>query len=241
MAKGEFYMMGGQFEKVDGNDVLLSEIAFNFDMANVPAYDKSGNYKKVAPQVQIAFANSEGNTPYYYISDAKKVGTEYVPGWVGASGKAADPTVGAGIGFWFKDGSSTTPAMTISGQVLPDSPWERTIPAVDYFMLVNPFPVSYTLSDATAVLFDEIDASAPAYDKNGNYKKVATQIQVPFADSEGFTTYYYISDAKKVGTSYVPGWVTASGKDAGTVTVPAGRGCWFKPAVANMKVTFYMQ
>ena len=234
-----FYMMGCQFEKTDGADILLSELTFNFDMANVPKYDKSGNYKKVAPNVQIAEVAGEGSNPYYYISDAKKVNGVYVPGWVGATGSAADPAVSAGIGFWFKDPTSDKPSLQAAGQVLPDSPWEKTFSAVTYYMLVNPFPVSYVLSDATAVLFNEIDNSAPKYDKEGNYKKVATQIQVPDAQGEGFTPYYYISDAKKVNGVYVPGWVTTTGKDAGTVMVPAGRGCWFKPAVANMKVSFF--
>ena len=234
-------MMGGQFENTMGEALLLSQINFGINMENIPAYDKGGDYKKSAPQVQIAAADTEGSTPYYFISDAKKVNNVYVPGWVGATGKAADPTIAPGIGYWYRDPSSDTPNFTFAGQVLPDSPWEKTFAAVDYYMLVNPFPVSYTLTDTEQVIFEDIAVDAPSYDKGGDYKKSATQIQVPSATTEGFTTYYYIADAKKVNNVYVPGWVTTTGKDAGTITVPAGRGCWFKPAKTGRKVTFLMK
>ena len=227
MGQGVYYMMGGQFETVAGTDIKLSEITFDFNLDNVPTADRQGTFKTTAPQVQIAFADREGYTPYYFAKTAAKPnGT-----WVNNGGSAADPTIGAGIGFWYRDQSATAPSFTFAGQVVPDSPWEKTFDT-NYRMLVCPFPKAVALSE---IAFDGIAVDAPTADRQGKFKATATQIQIPFADREGFTTYYFAKTAAKPeGT-----WVNNGGSavDATTITIPAGRGCWFKPA-KEMTVTF---
>lgn len=227
MGQGVYYMMGGQFETVAGADLKLSEIAFGFDMTQVPTVDRKGAFKTTAPQVQIAFSDREGYTAYYFAkTTAQPDGT-----WVTGGGAVSDPTIGAGIGFWYRDQSATAPNFTIAGQVVPDSPWEKTFGNV-YRMLVCPFPKDVKLSEIT---FDGIADGIPTVDRKGAFKATATQIQVPFADREGFTTYYFAATtAQPAGT-----WVTGGGAvaDPTTITIPAGRGCWFKPA-KEMTVTF---
>ena len=227
MNQGDYYMMGGQFETVAGADLKLSEITFAFDMTQVPTVDRKGAFKTTAPQVQIAFSDREGYTAYYFAkTTAQPDGT-----WVTGGGAVSDPTIGAGIGFWYRDQSASSPSFTFAGQVVPDSPWEKTFDA-NYRMLVCPFPKAVTLSE---IGFDGLADDIPTVDRKGLFKATATQIQVPFADREGFTTYYFAATtAQPAGT-----WVTAGGAvaDATTITIPAGRGCWFKPA-KEMTVTF---
>lgn len=227
MNQGDYYMMGGQFETTAGADVKLSEIDFGINLENVPTADRQGRFRTTAPQVQIAFADREGYTAYYFA----KTTTALNGTWVTAGGAASDPTIGAGIGFWYRDQSATQPSFTFAGQVVPDSPWEKTFDA-NYRMLVCPFPKAVTLAE---IDFEDIAVDAPAADRQGRFKATATQIQVPFADREGFTTYYFATTTTKPeGT-----WVTAGGAvaNAAEITIPAGRGCWFKPA-KEMTVTF---
>ena len=226
-----FYMMGGQFEKTDGDVLLLSEIVFNADPATAPEVDRKGDYKKTALQVQIAYATSEGNEPYYFAKIAK---TGRI-GWVDKAGQAADPTVDAGIGFWYRDPTTEKPAFTFSGQVIPDSPWEKMFATSTYYMLVNPFQFPYAIDDTTALIISNLDDIVPEVDRKGEYKKTATQIQVPYDGDEGFEDYYYAKIAK---TGRI-GWVDKAGQAVENITVPAGRGCWFRPAKADMKVSFF--
>ena len=229
MGQGVYYMMGGQFETVAGADLKLSEITFGFNLDNVPVVDRNGAFRTTAPQVQIAFADSEGYTAYYYVKTTAAAETGV---WVTAAGRAADPTIGAGIGFWYRDQSATAPNFTFAGQVVPDSPWEKTFDS-HYRMLVCPFPKEIKLSE---IGFEGLVSDAPVVDRNGAFRATATQVQVPFADTEGFTTYYYVkaNASDEVGT-----WVTSAGRaaNAAAITIPAGRGCWFKPA-HDMTVTF---
>ena len=229
MNKGTYYMMGMQFETTTGGSVKLNDIDFG-DMTG-PLYDTGNQFRTTAPQVQLAFADSEGVTAYYFLADGNA--TYDGPGWTDLNGTAANPDVSAALGFWYRNTTSTAPSFTTAGQVVPDSPFEKTFNA-SWRMLVNPFPVETKLSD---IGFDGIAASAPYYDGANAFRNTATAVQIPFADSEGFTTYYYLADGDATYTG--PGWTDLNGTsvDPKTIVIPAGRGCWFKPATA-MTVTF---
>ena len=236
-------MMGGQFENVDGTATKLSEIDFGTGFTG-PEYGDGESYVKTAPQIQTAFVNREGTSKYYFLSDGKIINEdagEYAPGWVDADGNEADPEVSLGLGFWYKDAYNQSRQFTFKGNVLEDAVWEKTF-NVTFRMLVSPYPKAVKLSEIT---FVGIDANATEYGDGAAFVKTATQIQIPFANREGFTKYYYLSDGKIINEDageYAPGWVDADGNevDPTTVTIPAGRGCWFRPRVGsgNMTVQF---
>ena len=236
-----YYMMGAQFENTSGGDLHLEDIDFGDLAATAPCYDSDSEYMKTAVQVQIANTDREGSLTYYFLSDGnwddeKGEGT---PGWVDTDGIYANPTVAAGIGYWFRDALTGSPKVQTAGQVVPDSPWEKEFDT-HYRFLVNPFPVAW---DLESVDWGEIEKNAPSYDSDGAFMNTATQIQVPNADREGFSTYYFLADGnwddeKGEGT---PGWVDTDGIYANP-TVPMGRGCWFRPAPAGegLTVNFYI-
>ena len=237
----DYYMMGAQFENTSGGDLHLEDIDFGDLAATAPSYDSYGEYKKTAVQVQIAEADREGALTYYFLADGnwddeKGEGT---PAWVDEDGFYANPTVAAGIGYWYRDALSEVRKVQTAGQVVTDSPWEKSFDA-NYRFLVNPFPVAWELE---SVDWGEIEKNAPSYDSYGEYKKTATQVQVPEASREGFLTYYFLADGnwddeKGEGT---PAWVDEDGFYANPI-VPIGRGCWFRPAPAGngLTVNFYI-
>ena len=229
MNKGTYYMMGMQFETVTSGAVKLNDIDFG-DMTG-PLYDSGNAFLLTAPQIQLAFPDREGNTAYYYLADGNA--TYDGPGWTDENGNNQNPDVSAALGFWYRNTTSDAPSFTTAGQVVPDSPFEKTFNA-SWRMLVSPFPVDTKLSD---IGFDGIAASAPYYDSANAFHSTATAVQIPFADREGFMTYYYLADGN--ATYDGPGWADENGNNVDTTTlvIPAGRGCWFKPAT-SMTVTF---
>ena len=231
----EYYLMAGQFETTAGEATKVSAIPFDFynNPDRTPDLDQAGNYKKTAPQLQIADAASEITATYWYAKLTKSGVTTY--GWTNG-GKFLDPTIDAGIGFWFRDPLGEAPNFTFSGQVVPDSPWARTFPTSDYYMLANPFPKAYDVCNENDILISCLKETAPELDQAGNYKKIATQIQVPTDKSEITKTYWYVKLTKGGSTTY--GW-TDGGKFLNSLVVPAGRACWFKPAAADTTVQFF--
>ena len=232
---GDFYMMGMQFEKVDGTPVKLSEINFG-DMTG-PYYDDQGDFVRTAPQIQISMADSEGFHPtFYFLADGAPDFTN--PGWTDGLGNPIDDSivVDAGIGFWFRDGAGSS-GFNPAGQVMPDSPFVKPLDT-HFRQLVCPFPKAVTLAD---IDFGEIAKTAPFYDDNGDFVNTATQIQVPLDKSAGtHPTYYFLADGDEDFTN--PGWTDGLGNpiDESTIVLPAGRGCWFK-ANANINVTFTLK
>ena len=237
----DYYMMGAQFENTSGGDLHLEDIDFGDLASTAPYYDSEGDFMKTAVQVQIANANKEGSLAYYFLADGNYdeqsgIGT---PGWVDGNGVYANPIVAAGIGYWFRDALTGSPKVQTAGQVVPDSPWEKSFDT-NYRFLVNPFPVAW---DLESVDWGEIEQNAPYYDSDGEYMNTATQVQVPNANKEGFLTYYFLADGNYDEQSGIgtPGWVDGNGVYANP-TVPFGRGCWFRPAPAGngLTVNFYI-
>ena len=240
MSNEAYYMMGGQFESTTGEALKLSEI--NFDFYNtpdlIPEKDSGNLYQKTCPQLQIANASQTGSTTYYYVKQTNKNTGAVRYGWTVGTGMN-DPTIDAGIGFWYRNPLSDDPAYTFAGQVLPDSPWEKTFTSVAHYMLVNPFPKAWDVCKETDFLIEGLQESAPEKDAANEYQKIAAQIQVPSsATASGFSVYYYVKQTNKNTGAVRYGWTVGTGM-ATTLPVPAGRACWFRPPVANTKVTFF--
>ena len=235
----DYYMMGGQFETVAGQALKLSEIDFDFyntpDL--IPEKDSGNLYQKTCPQLQIANADAAGSLTYYYVKQTNKSTGAVRFGWTVGTGMQ-DPTIDTGIGFWYRNPLSDKPAYTFSGQVLPDSPWEKTFAAVDYYMLVNPFPKAWDICKETDFVIAGLQETAPEKDSANEYQKIAAQIQVPNASSSGLIAYYYVKQTNKSTGAVRFGWTVGTGM-ATTLPVPIGRACWFRPPVANTKVTFF--
>jgi hypothetical protein len=149
------------------------------------------------------------------------------------NGNPKNPDVSAALGFWYRNTTSEAPALSTSGQVIPENLLEKTYNP-SWRMLVNPFPVATKLSD---INFGAILATSPKYDDNKNFRKTATATQIPFADREGFTTYYFLADGDE---NYVdPGWTDLNGNSVkeDQIIIPAGRVAWFKGNV-ELTLTF---
>ena len=214
MAKSTYYMMGAQFETTTGTTLKLADLDFG-DMSGAPYFDEDLNFVSTAPQVQIAFANREGFMPYYYLADGAENMVD--PGWVDGGGNPANPDLIAGIGFWFYNPVGNAPTITTAGAVVGDSSVEKTFDNT-YRVLVNPFPVAAKLSD---IDFGTIATGAPLFDEDLAFVNTAAQIQIPFADREGFMPYYYLADG--AANMVDPGWVDGGGNPADP-EIPVGRG-----------------
>ena len=234
MSQSTYYMMGVQFETAAGASLKLSDLNFG-DLSAAPLFeeffDEDMNIVGTAPQVQVAKENMEGFTPYYFLKDGSET---YGPGWVDGAGNPADPTVVAGIGFWFFNPSSASPVVTTAGGVVGDVSVEKTFDN-SYRVLVSPYPVAVKLSD---IDFDGITAASPLFenffDEDMNIVGTAPQIQIAKSSMEGFTPYYFLQDGSE---TYGPGWVDGAGNPADP-EIPVGRGCWFKSNATTMTVTF---
>ena len=111
MSKGEYYMMGMQFETTTGGSVKLNNIDFG-DMTG-PLYDSGNQFRVTAPQVQLAFPDREGTTTYFYLADGNA--TFDGPGWTDNVGNPVDETkivIPAGRGAWFKGNKALTLTFT---------------------------------------------------------------------------------------------------------------------------------
>lgn len=235
-----FVMMGGQFQTTQGKAVKLSEIDFGTDFQGPLWGGGVGEFSLTAPQVQIAFAEHEGSTAYYYVADAVDLTPDdeeddaWGPGWVNGDEEVVDPEIDIGIGFWFKDSFNVTRVFGNAGQVYGPDLWEKDFNK-SFRMLVNPYPMATKLSDIT---FVDIDKDATYWGAGfGEFSLTATQIQIPFADHEGFSSYYYVADAVDLtpddeeDDAWGPGWVNGDEEvvDPTAIIIPAGRGCWFRP------------
>ena len=111
-------------------------------------------------------------------------------------------------------------------------------------MLVCPFPIDVSLKD---INFINLEKNIPEWDEDGDFKKIATQVQVPFRTHEGFQSFFYVDhgveDPKNPG-EYIAGWVNEDGDtpEDSDLIIPAGRGAWFRPLVGGdpMTVEFYI-
>ena len=107
-----------------------------------------------------------------------------------------------------------------------------------YYMMGSQFETTAGTTLKLADLDFGDMTGAPYFDEDGNFTSTATQIRIPFADREGFTTYYYLADGAE--NMVDPGWVDVVGNPlpaADMPTIPVGRGCWFKPT-GSLTVTF---
>ena len=111
MRQGTYYMMGMQFETTTSGSVKLNEIDFG-DMTG-PLYGDGESFLTTAPQIQLAFPNSEGVTAYYFLADGNE--TFDGPGWTDNGGNPIDEAsivIPAGRGAWFKGNKALTLTFT---------------------------------------------------------------------------------------------------------------------------------
>lgn len=99
-----------------------------------------------------------------------------------------------------------------------------------YYMMGSQFE---TAAGATLKLAD-LDfgdmTGAPYYDDLEAFKRTAPQVQIAYADREGFAPYYFLADGAENLTD--PGWVDATGNPANPDII-AGLGFWFYNPVSQ--------
>ena len=235
---GQFYMVGVQLADVASADETADfNTAFKTDC--VPGEYGDGNdftYGN-APMIQVLQSNGQAYDFYYYISDAYDSSDKPVVGncWADASGYilTSDVAMQLSKGFWFK--SETDGSITAAGQVSALNDFERIVPANQFEIVANPYPVALCLNSPTTAGF------APGEYGDGNdftYGN-APMIQVLQSNGQAYDFYYYISDAYDSSDKPVVGncWADASGYILNGAQVNVGSAFWIKSATSG-KFTF---
>ena len=244
----DYVMMGCQFEGTGDSHIKLSQLNLGADFDGPWYGEGPDEYKVTAPQIQLSFEGREGIANYcYFVHDAIPLddsGENFGPGWLDPDGEPVDPDMILGLGFWYRDTFNKNRFLQNAGQVNGEPVWEKSFNR-DYRMLTPAYPKAVKLSEIT---FVDIDNEATWYgDGPDDFKKTATQLQVPFANREGIQYYlYYLADGIPLddsGENFGPGWVDADGEpvDLDEIIIPAGRGCWFRPSPNYPKTLMTVQ
>ena len=205
-----------QFEGVDGNDVLLSDLVSGGYAA--VAYDDDGAFLDKAPHIMVP--SSSGYNDYLYIN------FEDQDFWFdfNAGGPDEGTPIEVGTGIWFRQ-SGEDCVVTFKGQVVSDSSIPVSAKANTWSLISNPYPMPYAIS---GVNYGGI--VSVAYDDDGAFLESAPHIMAPTAS--GYADFLYINfeDADF--------WFdfNAGGPDEGA-SVPVGSGFWFK-AATDVTITF---
>ena len=232
----QWYLVGVQFADVASS----TEVAdFNSLLSTTCTPGEFGDGSDLtfgnAPMIQVLTADGNGYNFYYYISDADDGNGNYTATeWVDASGfNLTDADVQAlSKGFWFK--SHTSGTLNCAGQVSALSSFERNVPAGQFEIVANPYPVALNLNAPTSTGFTPGEFGDGSDLTFGN----APMIQVLTADGLGYDFYYYISDADDGNGNYTATeWVDASGFNLTGTQVGVGAAFWIKSTTAG-KFTF---
>ncbi len=188
-----------------------------------------------APMIQVLKSNGTGYDFYYYISDADDGNGNYTATeWVDAGGFNLDASAAQALskGFWFK--SHTAGTLNCAGQVSAFSEFERNVPAGQFEIVANPYPVALSLNAPTSSGFTPGEYGDGTDFTMGN----APMIQVLKSNGTGYDFYYYISDADDGAGNYTATeWVDAGGFNLTGTQVGVGQAFWIKSATAG-KFTF---
>ena len=228
----QFYMIGVQLADVAG-DGTSAEFNSFLSTTCVPGTYGDGNDVTMgnAPMIQVLTSDGKGYSYYYYINDADDGSGNYVATeWVDAQGYnlTAEAAQELSKGFWFK--SATAGTLTCAGQVLSVDTFQRTVPAGQFEIVANPYPVALALNTPTTSGF------TPGTYGDGNDVTMnnAPMIQVLSADGKGYAYYYYINDADDGAGNYTATeWVDGQGYNLTGTQVPAGQAFWIKSATAG--------
>jgi len=167
-------------------------------------------------------------TFYYYISDADDGKGGYTAtAWVDSDGfnlTAADVQT-LSKGFWFK--SATDGTLNCAGQVSALSTFTRNVPAGQFEIVANPYPVALNLNAPTTAGFTPGEYGTGNDPTFGN----APMIQVLDANGLTYSFYYYISDADDGKGGYTATeWVDSDGFNITGTQVGVGAAFWIKSA-----------
>ncbi len=232
---GKFYIMGIQFEHVDGSMVIDGLV----DGTSGVDYDDAGAWMNTASQIQVPSAL--GYDIYYYLNDGwYDNGTpdgDFKAGWCDARGEIVTTAeFTPGVSVWFKSKTGTCDLQQL-GQVPADASVDVACAASVFQLKAGVFPVAFGLNDETKVTWGGI--VGVDYDDAGAWMNSAPQIQVPSA--LGYDIYYYLNDGwYDNGTpdgDYKAGWCDARGEIT-DVQIPVGQGFWVKPTTGAFTITF---
>ena len=228
----QWYLVGVQFadiakaiESADLNSLISTTCApgeygdgSDFTMGN-------------APMIQVLKPNGSSYDFYYYISDADDGNGNYTATeWVDAGGFNLTPEAALALskGFWFK--SATVGTFTCAGQVSALSEFERTVPAGQFEIVANPFPVALSLNAPVTSGFTPGEYGDGSDFTMGN----APMIQVLKPNGMSYDFYYYISDADDGNGNYTATeWVDAGGFNLEGTQVGVGAAFWIKSETAG--------
>ena len=228
----QWYLVGVQFADVQS---VLETADFNSLLSTTCTPGEYGDGSDFtfgnAPMIQVLTADGQGYDFYYYISDADDGNGNYTAtAWVDAGGFNLDSTAALALskGFWFKSHSAGT--LNCSGQVSALSEFERNVPAGQFEIVANPYPVALSLNAPTTTGFTPGEYGDGSDFTFGN----APMIQVLTADGLGYDFYYYISDADDGNGNYTATeWVDAGGFNLTGTQVGVGAAFWIKSATAG--------
>ena len=228
----QWYLVGVQFADVSS----ATEVAnFNSLLSTTCTPGEFGDGSDLtfgnAPMIQVLKSNGTGYDFYYYISDADDGNGNYTATeWVDASGfnLTAEAAQNLSKGFWFK--SHTAGTLNCAGQVSALSTFTRNVPAAQFEIVANPYPVALSLNAPTSAGFTPGEFGDGSDLTFGN----APMIQVLKSNGTGYDFYYYISDADDGNGNYTATeWVDASGFNLTGTQVDVGAAFWIKSATAG--------
>jgi hypothetical protein len=137
-----------------------------------------------------------------------------------------DPVLPAGSAFWFRAMSGEEKAITIAGAVESDDSVTYNLVGGKSNMIINPYPTTLNLNDATVVEVANLTGGADA--------TTADAVLVWNATKSMYTTFYYYYEAEYPDD--------AAWYDANFVldpVLPAGTAFWFRAVAGEGKaITF---
>ncbi len=232
----QWYMVGVQFADVASETEVANFNSFISTTCTPGEYGDGTDFTMGnAPMIQVLKSNGTGYDFYYYISDADDGNGNYTATeWVDAGGFNLDASAAQALskGFWFK--SHTAGTLNCAGQVSAFSEFERNVPAGQFEIVANPYPVALSLNAPTSSGFTPGEYGDGTDFTMGN----APMIQVLKSNGTGYDFYYYISDADDGAGNYTATeWVDAGGFNLTGTQVGVGQAFWIKSATAG-KFTF---
>ncbi len=184
-----------------------------------------------APMIQVLNADGATYSFYYYLSDGDDGTMRYdLTGWCDDLGNLVGESALMELakGFWFK--SATAGTITCVGQVTTNDAFSRNIPAGQFEIVANPYPVALNLNAP------KIEGIEPGYygtDGDPTYHN-APMIQVLNADGATYSFYYYLSDGDDGTMRYdLTGWCDDLGNLVTGSQVSVGSAFWIKSTTAG--------
>ena len=228
----QFYMIGVQFADV-AKDGTQADFNTFFQCNCEPGYygDDGAQGMHGAPMIQVLQANGKNYSYYYYINDADDGTERYdLTGWSDDYGNLVgnDALMPLSKGFWFK--SMKDGSVTCSGQICAIDEFVRTVPANQFEIVANPFPIGLNLNAPTTSGF------TPGYygDDGAQGMHGAPMIQVLQENGKNYSYYYYIDDADDGTERYdLTGWCDDYGNLVEDTQVGVGAAFWIKSETAG--------